>query len=83
MSVPLLNLRQRVDHVVIIIKENHTYDNYLGTFPHSEGDIGSGRRVRRTIRYQFMYSNAAHGPEGPIAQVKPPINSLQRSVGSA
>ena len=27
-----------VDHVVIIIKENHTYDNYFGTFPHSEGD---------------------------------------------
>ena len=26
-----------VDHVVII-KENHTYDNYFGTFPHSEGD---------------------------------------------
>jgi phospholipase C len=27
-----------VDHVVIIIKENHTYDNYFGTFPHSEDD---------------------------------------------
>jgi phospholipase C len=24
--------------VVIIIKENHTYDNYFDTFPHSEGD---------------------------------------------
>jgi phospholipase C len=27
-----------VDHVVIIVKENHTYDNYFGTFPNSEGD---------------------------------------------
>ena len=27
-----------VDHVVIIVKENHTYDNYFGTFPNSAGD---------------------------------------------
>ena len=32
------SLSPLVDHVVIIIKENHTYDNYFGTFPHSEGD---------------------------------------------
>jgi phospholipase C len=33
-----------VDHVVIIIKENHTYDNYFGTFPNSAGDnqLGQG-----------------------------------------
>jgi hypothetical protein len=33
-----------------------------------------------TVPVQFMYSNAAHGPEGPIAQANPPVNSLQRSV---
>jgi len=27
-----------VDHVVIIVKENHTLDNYFGTFPKAEGD---------------------------------------------
>jgi phospholipase C len=32
------SLSPLVDDVVIIIKENHTYDNYFGTFPHSEGD---------------------------------------------
>ena len=26
-----------VDHVVIIVKENHTLDNYFGTFPRAEG----------------------------------------------
>src|SRR5262249_17241196 len=26
-----------VDHVVIIVKENHTLDNYFGTFPGAEG----------------------------------------------
>ena len=36
-----------------------------------------------TVPVQFMYSDAAHGPEGPIAQANPPVNSLQRSVGSA
>src|ERR1700737_4808974 len=32
-----------VDHVVIIVKENHTYDNYFGTFPNSAGDNQLGK----------------------------------------
>jgi phospholipase C len=32
------SLSPLVDHVVIIVKENHTYDNYFGKFPGSEGD---------------------------------------------
>lgn len=32
-----------VDHVVIIVKENHTYDNYFGTFPNSEGHSHLGK----------------------------------------
>src|SRR3974390_473840 len=27
-----------IQHVVIIVKENHTFDNYFGTFPGAEGD---------------------------------------------
>jgi len=27
-----------VDHVVIIVKENHTFDNYFGTLPKSDGE---------------------------------------------
>jgi phospholipase C len=30
-------LGPRIDHVVIIVKENHTFDNYFGTFPGAEG----------------------------------------------
>lgn len=26
-----------VDHVVVIVKENHTFDNYFGTFPGADG----------------------------------------------
>jgi len=32
-----------VDHVVIIVKENHTFDNYFGTFPKAEGDASLKR----------------------------------------
>jgi phospholipase C len=28
-----------VKHVVIIVKENHSFDNYFGTFPGADGDI--------------------------------------------
>ncbi|HEX7425382.1 MAG TPA: hypothetical protein VF311_16060 [Terriglobales bacterium] len=33
-----------------------------------------------TVPVQFMYSDAAHGPEGPIAQPNPPVSTLQRSA---
>ena len=26
-----------IEHVVIIVKENHTFDNYFGTFPGATG----------------------------------------------
>ena len=26
-----------IEHVVIIVKENHTFDNYFGHFPHATG----------------------------------------------
>jgi phospholipase C len=26
-----------IAHVIIIVKENHTFDNYFGTFPGAEG----------------------------------------------
>jgi len=29
----------RIEHVVIIVKENHTFDNYLGSFPGADGDV--------------------------------------------
>ena len=31
-----------------------------------------------TVPIQFMYSDAVHGPEGPIAQAHPPVNRLQQ-----
>ena len=33
-----------------------------------------------TVPVQFMYSDAVHGPEGPIANANPPVNALQRSA---
>jgi phospholipase C len=36
MSV-ISDLASLIDHVVIIVKENHTFDNYFGTFPGVDG----------------------------------------------
>ena len=27
-----------IEHVVIIVKENHSYDNYFGTYPGANGE---------------------------------------------
>jgi hypothetical protein len=32
-----------------------------------------------TVPVQFMYSNAVHGPEGPVADPHPPVSSLRRA----
>src|SRR5216683_8174355 len=29
--------RNPIEHVVIIVKENHSFDNYFGTFPGADG----------------------------------------------
>src|SRR4030088_1209813 len=34
----VLMLEQKVQHVIIIVKENHTFDNYFGRFPGANGD---------------------------------------------
>jgi phospholipase C len=31
-------LASLIDHVVIVVKENHTFDNYFGTFPGADGE---------------------------------------------
>ena len=40
-----------IDHVVVIVKENHTFDNYFGSLPRRRGHVGRahlvGRRRRR------------------------------------
>ena len=33
-----------------------------------------------TVPVQFMYSDAVHGPEGPIAKANPPAKALKRSA---
>jgi phospholipase C len=35
-------MADRIEHVVIIVKENHTFDNYFGTFPGAKRrDVGT------------------------------------------
>lgn len=35
-TIPM-NPHNPIDHVVIIVKENHTFDNHFGTFPGAAG----------------------------------------------
>ncbi len=33
-----MNTSSPIQHIVVIVKENHTFDNYFGTFPGANGD---------------------------------------------
>jgi phospholipase C len=32
-----------IEHVIVIVKENHTFDNYFGSFPGADGHASTGR----------------------------------------
>src|SRR4051812_11374697 len=34
-----LNISSKIKHIVILVQENHSFDNYFGTFPGAEGII--------------------------------------------
>jgi len=36
--MPTLSAKSPIEHVIIIVKENHGFDNYFGTFPGANGD---------------------------------------------
>lgn len=38
-----------IEHVVIIVKENHTFDNYFGTFPGPMAQRWTAQRIRRRL----------------------------------
>ena len=48
-STPVPTKLTAIQHVVFIINENHTFDNYLGTFPGADGTatglFSSGQRI--------------------------------------
>ena len=60
----------------------------IGDFPVSEAGGNLAEVFREveltdnsgTVPVQFMYSDAVHGPEGPIAKPNPPAKSLKRSA---
>jgi phospholipase C len=40
----------QVKHIIFILKENHTFDNYFGTFPGADGAITGMTHDGRTVR---------------------------------
>lgn len=34
-----------IEHIVVVLQENHTYDNYFGTYPRGDGTLGKGLKV--------------------------------------
>jgi phospholipase C len=57
----MTELTNRIDHVVIIVKENHTFDNYLGPFPsRTESSLG----VRKTHLLVTLIISTRHGNSG-------------------
>ena len=55
----------QIQHVVFILKENHTFDNYFGAFPGADGTstgkVGYNQTVDLTDPPDFIRGDIAHG----------------------
>ena len=38
-----------IEHIVVVLQENHTFDNYFGTYPGADGTAGSTIRLPSTL----------------------------------
>src|SRR5712691_11323842 len=56
-----------IKHVVIIVKENHTFDNYFGTFPGANGAVfpHAGDPIRDPAHDHRAWLNR-NGPKGAV-----------------
>lgn len=58
--------RTPIQHIVIMVKENHTFDNYFGTFPGANGSTNyttSGGVHKLNHELDNLYQGIAHGPD--------------------
>src|SRR2546423_2906727 len=66
-----LNGIAKIDHIVFIIKENHSFDNYFGRFPGADGimvgRLSTGRVVPLTEAPDQVYPDLAHSTEAAFA----------------
>ncbi len=61
---------ERIKHIVFILKENHTFDNYFGTFPGADGvtsgKIHTGRTVPLGRAPNFVAKDIGHSNEAAL-----------------
>ena len=63
-------IKYPIDHIVVMVKENHTFDNYFGSFPGAEGtQIGKNSKgpVPVTRPPQLLFSDLCHSHECALA----------------
>ena len=76
----VLKAKTPIQHLVVLMQENHTFDNYFGTYPGADGlpskcrNAGqsgqSGGRVRRPLAYRYHHD---HRP-------KPHCSDISRTI---
>ena len=67
-----------VEHVVLILKENHTFDNYFGTFPGADGATTGISSTGLVVRLMPMPDADQVPPERVVEHVEPDVHPVLR-----
>jgi phospholipase C len=77
----------KIDHIIFIIKENHSFDNYFGRFPGADGatsgKTATGQIVPLTEAPDQVYPDIGHDASDAIAAVNGgKMDNFDRAAGA-
>lgn len=83
-SLLLSLMQQKIKHVFVIVQENHSFDNYFGTFPGLPGQTVENLGTELAAKSENQYDPATGRTQGPFTVTDPHIlGGDQSTIGIA
>jgi len=77
-------MQQRIKHVFVIVQENHSFDNYFGTYPGTAGQTVENLGTALAAASEQQFDPATGTTQGPFTVTDPHIlGGDQSSIGTA
>ena len=79
-AAPSANSLQRINHVIVIYQENHSFDNYFGNFPGADGIANAGASTVQVDRDGQPYETLPAPLANPVEGRRLPHPNITRDL---
>jgi phospholipase C len=73
-------IQQKIKHVFVIVQENHSFDNYFGTYPGTPGQAVENLGTSLAASNDQQFDPATGTTQGPFTVTDPHINGGDQST---